>query len=242
MSLLTLPANLRATRPPFAASSSAGWAPQSPRRGAALAVLSLHGLVLLGLWHAGGHVVARLQQPVQLLQVRVLPVAPDNAPQAPARPAWVTAPPIALAPAPALGPLPTPEFTPTQALREQAPPPPPAPALLASPDAVAPRAAVAAAPPGPKPVPAGSLRYRTEPAVEVPRLSRRAGEQGRVLLRVVFDTEGRPRDIQLVRSSGFARLDAQAREAMQAARIAPYLEDGRAIEVVAQATLLYELD
>ncbi|RVT88781.1 energy transducer TonB [Inhella crocodyli] len=215
---------------------SARWAPAPARRGAALLVLALHLLALALLWQAGRHVVAKIQTPA--LAVSLLPA--DAPPAAAPRPAMprTELPSLPVSPAPV---PPLPEFTPAAATREtNASPPPPAAAVAAT--EAAPIRAVAAPPPGPKPVAAGSLRYRVEPAVEVPRLSRRAGEHGRVLLRVVFDTEGRPRDIQLLRSSGFARLDAQAREAMQAARIAPYLEDGRAIEVVAQATLEYELE
>jgi len=219
-------------------SAPAPWSPAASRRGAALAVLVLHLLALALLWQAGRQVVAQLAP--QPLTVSLVPTRPAPAPQprpAP-QPSALPALPVLALPVVAV-----PEFTPSAAVREVAPPPPAA-APVPEPNAARAQPASAALPPppGPKPVAAGSLRYRVEPAVEVPRLSRRAGESGRVTLRVVFDTEGRPRDIQLLRSSGFARLDAQAREAMQAARIEPYREDGRPIEVVASATLEYELD
>ncbi len=222
------------TAQPFVPSAS--WTPQPARRGAAVLVLALHLLALALLWQAGRHVVAQLKP--QALAVSLLPAQPTQppAPRPAPQPAPALTVPLLNTPV-----VPVPEFTPSAAVREVAPPPPLQVAPTSA-EALPTRTVAPAPPPGPKPVAAGSLRYRVEPAVEVPRLSRRAGEHGRVLLRVVFDTEGRPRDIQLLRSSGFARLDAQARDAMQAARIVPYLEDGRAIEVVAQATLEYELE
>lgn len=220
--------------------SLGGW--QAPRRHPAwgLVALALHLALLAALMHAGWRAVQPV--PPKALSLSLLP--PAAAPQPPAalpQPAALPRAPLAWQPLPVpslvLSELPAATATPVNSSPAQA---------LATAPSPSPEAAVARlspAPPAaaPKPVAAGSLRYRVEPAVEVPRLSRRAGEQGQVQLRVVFDTEGRPRDIQLARSSGFARLDAQAREAMQVARIAPYLEDGRPIEVVAVATLVYEL-
>jgi periplasmic protein TonB len=43
-----------------------------------------------------------------------------------------------------------------------------------------------------------------------PPASRRAGEQGVVMLRVLVDERGRPGDIQVMQSSGFPRLDQAA--------------------------------
>lgn len=220
--------------------SFSGW--QAPRRHPAwgLVVLALHLALLAALMQAGWRAVQPV--PPKALSLSLLP--PAAAPQ----PAAALPQPAALPRAPlAWQPLPVPSLVLSELPAATATPVSGSPAqALATAPSHSPEAAVARlspAPPAaaPKPVAAGSLRYRVEPAVEVPRLSRRAGEQGQVQLRVVFDTEGRPRDIQLARSSGFARLDAQAREAMQVARIAPYVEDGRPIEVVAVATLVYEL-
>lgn len=220
--------------------SLGGW--QAPRRHPAwgLVVLALHLALLAALMHAGWRAVQPV--PPKALSLSLLP--PAAVPQ----PAAALPQPAALPRAPlAWQPLPVPSLVMSELPAATATPVSGSPAqALATAPAPSPEATVARLSPtppaaAPKPVAAGSLRYRVEPAVEVPRLSRRAGEQGQVQLRVVFDTEGRPRDIQLARSSGFARLDAQAREAMQVARIAPYLEDGRPIEVVAVATLVYEL-
>jgi protein TonB len=212
--------------------AATAWRAAPSRPWALLAVVGVHVAAVLLLAQAGQHF--RRAKPPAPVQVRLLeqpPAPPEPLPQAPrvALPVQVSLT------------LPLPEFVSVQPRLEVAVQPPPAnptPPLLEAP---APRA-VSLAAPQPKPVSAGSLRYRVEPAIEVPRLSRRAGEAGTVQLRVVFDTEGRPRRVEMLRSSGFARLDAQALEAMQQSRIQPYLEDGRAIEVVAVATLEYELN
>lgn len=204
------------------------------RRWSLVAVVGLHALAVLALAQAGRHWL----RPAPPKPVEVRMIETQRPPAAPVQPPAHT---VRLAlPLPALAPLPLPEFTSAQAAREVPVQPPPAstqPLLTEPPPRV-----VSLAPPQPKQVSAGSLRYRIEPPVEVPRLSRRAGESGQVQLRVVFDREGRPRHIDLVHGSGFTRLDAQALDAMRQARIHPYTEDGQAIEVVALATLAYELD
>lgn len=204
------------------------------RRWSLLAVVAVHAVAVLLLAQAGRHLLQ--PAPPRLVEVRMLEA--QRPPPAPVQPP-AHAVRVAL-PLPAVAPVPVPEFVSTQVVRDvpvQPPPASPQPLLVEPPPRV-----VSLAPPQPKPVSAGSLRYRVEPPVEVPRLSRRAGESGQVQLRVVFDREGRPRHIDLVRGSGFERLDAQALEAMRQARIHPYQEDGQAIEVVALATLAYELD
>ena len=210
------------------------WNPAPPRRRAAAAVLALHLVAAALLLQAGRVVAVRLQAPP--LSVRVI----DPTPPAPPRAATLPNNPVSL-PMPPTVALPTPEFTPLAATREAQPAasPPAAPAIAAAAQAEAPAPRSATIP---KTVAANSLRWRVEPAVELPRLSRRAGEQGQVQLRVVFDPEGRPQQVQLQHSSGFARLDAQALEAMQVARIAPYLEDGHPRAVLTLVRLEYELE
>lgn len=94
-----------------------------------------------------------------------------------------------------------------------------APAALASP-----------APPPPPPAPrefqASAVSYLVPPVLTYPRVSRELGEQGSTLLRVLVDERGRPTDIQVVKSSGYPRLDQQAVQAMRAARFKPHVEDG----------------
>lgn len=213
------------------------WQPHRTRRWGAVLTLAVHGLGALALLQAERTAVAQLQPaPVELSLLAERALTPTPAP--------VPKPSAPLQPAPVVAVVPVPEFEATATARTitAVAPTTPSPEAVATPAAQHPGVATAAATPSPKPVAASALRYRVEPAVEVPLLSRRAGEHGRVALRVVFDAQGRPRDIQLQRGSGFARLDAQALEAMKAARITPIVEDGRAIEVLATAWLEYELD
>ncbi|MCW5609991.1 MAG: energy transducer TonB [Rubrivivax sp.] len=125
------------------------------------------------------------------------------------------------------------------------PPPQQAPAAVrAEPVASVPAPTAPPAPPPParKQLSTTALRYLVEPPVELPRASRRAGEQGTVWLRVVVGTQGLPLQVSVQRSSGHARLDEQALWAMRQARFQPYTEDGRALEVEAVAVIEYVLD
>ena len=239
-----------------------------PRRGAGrhpgllLAVAAAHVLLVLAL------LALRVAPPtpdqatplqVSLISPAARPLADAPALPVPARHLPSPPPPSvpvvlvqAPSPLPTAAPVPQPALPVPQALPAPAAPAAPAatpPALL--PANPAPSLSTAVAPPKPAPtpvpaeprsVPASALRYLVPPAVEVPVASRRMGEQGTVVLRVVFDVGGRPRLVQVQRSSGHARLDQQAVAAMQAARIAPYLDNGQAVEVSALAPLAYELD
>lgn len=98
------------------------------------------------------------------------------------------------------------------------------------------------APPTPRQLPASAVRYLVQPAIDVPMASRRLGEAGTVLLRVVVDVRGLPRQVTLHRSSGFSRLDEQALAAMRAARFQPQTENGTPVEWIVIAPLQYEID
>mgnify|MGYP002143755369 FL=1 len=54
--------------------------------------------------------------------------------------------------------------------------------------------------------------YLSNPVPEYPRLSRRMGEEGRVMLRVHVGADGKPLEVTIAKSSGYARLDEIARE------------------------------
>lgn len=63
--------------------------------------------------------------------------------------------------------------------------------------------------------------YLQNPPPDYPSLSRRLGEEGRIILRVLITPEGLPRDIQLQASSGFPRLDQAALQTVRRWRFAP---------------------
>lgn len=106
-----------------------------------------------------------------------------------------------------------------------APPPPPAPAPVAE------------APPRPAgPVTLGaelsvSCPERTPP--RYPPLSRRLGEEGKVVLRVELDAQGGVSVAQIATASGFARLDEAALAAVRTWRCNPARRDGQPVRAVA---------
>lgn len=57
--------------------------------------------------------------------------------------------------------------------------------------------------------------YLDNPAPLYPALSRRQGEQGKVILRVLVNTGGSADEVQVRTSSGFARLDEAARDTVR---------------------------
>ena len=73
-----------------------------------------------------------------------------------------------------------------------------------------------------------AVEYVRAPAPVYPHESSRKRERGTVVLRVLVDATGRPAQIQIERSSGFARLDDAARDAVQKALFRPHEVDGHA--------------
>ncbi|MES2612876.1 MAG: energy transducer TonB [Pseudomonadota bacterium] len=61
---------------------------------------------------------------------------------------------------------------------------------------------------------------------EYPAASKRTGEQGRVEIKVLVDTQGIPSKAEISRSSGFRRLDASALEATMRWRYEPGRRNG----------------
>ncbi len=124
-------------------------------------------------------------------------------------------------------PLPTPQPVETPPIAAAAP--------SIEPPAAAPAAPVA--PPAPV-VPAlpktvSGVAYIQKPQPEYPAISRRMGEEGRVMLRILVNEKGLPERIEVRTSSGSARLDEAARKAAARALFKPYLEDGKAVAVYA---------
>lgn len=71
-----------------------------------------------------------------------------------------------------------------------------------------------------------TVEYLREPSPRYPPQSRKLREQGLVVLRVVIDERGLACDIDVESSSGHARLDAAAKDAVARAAFRPYVEDG----------------
>lgn len=63
-------------------------------------------------------------------------------------------------------------------------------------------------------LPSSNAAYLQNPAPAYPVASKRMGEQGKVVLRVLIGADGLPQKIELQQSSGYDRLDRQAQEAV----------------------------
>ena len=70
------------------------------------------------------------------------------------------------------------------------------------------------------------IEYVRAPTPRYPPESQRSRERGTVLLRVLVDALGRPAQIQVERSSGYSRLDAAARIAVEKALFRPHEVNG----------------
>lgn len=100
-------------------------------------------------------------------------------------------------------------------------------------------AAVVEAPSAPKP--AGPVALGSELSVSCPErgapnyppLSRRFGEEGKVVLRVELDQDGRVSAVGILNSSGFIRLDESALAAVKTWRCRPAKRDGQPVRAVA---------
>lgn len=104
--------------------------------------------------------------------------------------------------------------------------PPPATAAVAATPAPAPAPAAPSAP-APAPatarvqLPVSDADYLHNPKPVYPPTSRRLGEQGKVVLRVLIGVDGTAQDATVLESSGFARLDRAALEAARQWRYVP---------------------
>jgi protein TonB len=157
----------------------------------------------------------QIAEMVRPLTVRLIELAPEIRPAPPApKPAPVRHKPKPQPPAPVIA-----VSTPLPAVEAPAfvVPPPPAPA----PVAVPPAPTFAPAPPAPITQARFDAEYLKNPKPAYPSTSRRLGEEGKVVLRVRVDARGEALDVEIKGSSGFARLDSAARDAVAQWRFVP---------------------
>lgn len=106
----------------------------------------------------------------------------------------------------------------------------PAPVADATPPAPAAPPAPPSAPAQPSgaavQLPSSNAAYLNNPRPSYPSISRRMGEQGKVLLRVLVDENGLPQQIEIKQSSGFDRLDKAALASVQRWRFVPGKRNG----------------
>lgn len=236
------------------------------RHGPLLLSVALHGSLIAGLIFG---LQSTLEQPVpNEIVVSLLALPAENAqaaisPRVRPAPAPKPAPPVAQMPAPRplAQPLNQPQPAPPAVPQPAATPLPvvqnePAPAAVAQPavqvPAVtpAPTASTAVvpvpapAPPAPalrSPVSVSGVEYLTPPRAEYPISARRAGIEGKVVLRLLIDEKGLPQRADIHQSSGHARLDEAARSAALHALFKPHLEDGQPMPVYALVPISFSL-
>lgn len=90
-----------------------------------------------------------------------------------------------------------------------------------------PAAAVPSAPENTDRQPSVDASFKGNRMPDYPLMSRRLGEQGVVVLRVLISTEGRAVEVRLLRSSGSDRLDRSAMDAIREWRFIPATRGGR---------------
>jgi protein TonB len=186
--------------------------PDPAKSVALLAVLVIHAVALGGLLAV--QVAPRMPIAETVIEATIVAdeAPPDDAPTLPRVPDWT----------PVLPEVPLPRIT----LEESStaitlPPPDVVPAVAALPPSVIESSA-------PPVIDAQAVGYLVPPAPRYPPASRRAREEGEVLVRVLIDVDGRPGEVRILRSSGHARLDDAALEAVRAALFRPYVADGHA--------------
>ena len=86
------------------------------------------------------------------------------------------------------------------------------------------------------------VEYLHAPKLEYPSLARRMGEEGRVALRVLIDENGHPTRVDVQKTSGFARLDSAAQQAVLHATFKPHIENGKATAVYVILPFDFHLD
>jgi len=197
-----------------------------------IAATTMAGLHVIALLIAFGQVVRPdLARPLQALSVRMIETAPLPPRVEPARPraaprrAPVTPPPIMTSSAPATTASSftvAPQAEPRPIEVQPAPPQPPIPPAITS--------------------ARFDADYLQNPKPVYPSLSRRMGEEGKVVLRVRVSAQGLPLSVEIRQSSGFERLDEAARAAVERWRFVPARQGSEAIEASVLVPLHFSLD
>lgn len=203
-----------------------------PRAGAIAAVAAFHAAAIAALILMPG-VRERLIPQRALLVVQVREEPRERPPEAKPLPPPVLREPMKVEISP-----------PVIALAPEIPVTPPAQPrpTITGPIATPPAPPAPAATPAPVQPPRFDMAYLRNPAPAYPTLSRRAKEQGRVLLHVLVSAGGEAQSIEVRDSSGFERLDRAAIDAVRRWRFAPARRGSEAIAAWALVPILFQLD
>ena len=201
-------------------------------------VLAVHAVALWGLQRLPGATPAPMVIPAQVIATFITPepepiVMPEPIPLAPPEP--VVQPKPVPKPQPKPQPKPKPQPLP-KAVASPDPAPATAPTGTLDPEPTAPatptpvptaaQASTDTAAPAAIVMPSSSAAYLNNPRPSYPSISRRMGEQGKVMLRVFVNAQGQPEQIQIQQSSGFDRLDKAAVDAVRRWKFTPGSRNG----------------
>ena len=240
----------RSTAPTAAAGSALAadvlaWTPASNadrrRRALLLPIVLMHGVLLWALVRAIPPATA-VPAAVTFIQLLTDPVS-----SSPAMPQSVLPAPERRAPPPTWAPWPEVPSTPTPDLPAAVVADVQASSSAAVPVAAEP--ALAASSPAPVRAPAperqvsiSEVAYLAPPVLDYPLAARRRREEGVVHVRVRVDTDGRPGQSMVIRSSGHDALDSAALATVRATRFKPYTEDGVPRPFWVVMPLVFELE
>lgn len=238
---VNLPRAPRHARQAAGVRAAAGPAPAAPRalgRHALViaVVVAAHAGLILALHSALTAPTPPVVVPAQVLAEFIAPPAPQVQPAAPKPPVPPSKPVKPSVPQKAAPRTPTQPQAQPLAIADPTPSPN-APTGSVAPSPPAPPAPVAAAappaPPAPPAVqlPSSSADYLQNPKPPYPPLSKRLGEQGKVIVRVLISADGQPRQAELKQSSGFERLDQAALTTVMKWRYVPGKRGGVAEEM-----------
>ena len=203
----------------------------------ALSVVTLHVAALWALQSGLMRKAAEIIIPAEVLSefLTPQPPAPPAPPTPPAPPPPKPAPPKpsptppkprVAKPTPAPEPMPVAiaDPTPAPAAPVGVVEPQPAAKPVEAPVAAAP---APAAPPAPAIVqPSSDASHLNNPKPVYPAVSKRLGEQGKIVLRVLIGADGIPQKVEIKQSSGFERLDRQAVDTVTRWRFVPGSRNG----------------
>ncbi|HXE48022.1 MAG TPA: energy transducer TonB [Ramlibacter sp.] len=185
---------------------------------------------LAALWALQTGLLRRTAQifiPVEILSEIVEPPPPPKVepPPVPKPPEPVKQPPVKKKVERALPPPPKPVAIPDPKPAPNAPigviePQPPAPPITATVDPEG-RGRGTAPGPGKVELPSSDASYLQNPAPAYPAISKRLGEQGKVVVRVLIGADGAPQRAEVKRSSGYDRLDRSAIDYVMTCRYVP---------------------
>lgn len=215
-------------------------APRQPLSRNAVIALAVVGLHVAFIWALQSGLLMRAAEvivPAEILTQFVDPPTPKVQPVPPAPPT----PPVPKKVVPKAPVMPQPQ---PLAIPDPAPAPNAPTGVVTQPLPPAPVAVAPPAPPAPPAVqlPSSDADYLQNPKPPYPPISKRLGEQGKVVLRVLIGTDGQPKKAEIRRSSGFDRLDQAAINAAMRWRYVPGKRGGVPEEMWSEVPINFVLE